>query len=174
MEIASFQVVPYDSDIRHHGVLGQKWGVRRYQNSDGTLTALGRRRLGYDGPSATRSSAQVRADVHQLVKDDSRLLNSGLKSGVETTNRLNSMVDRSVSKKKQKAMSKVKVNELSNKDLQDYITRMNLEQQYKNLATSDISSGQSKVSSLLQTVGDILAVGASAAAIAAAIHELNK
>lgn len=31
--------------IAHHGVKGQKWGVRRYQNYDGTLTARGRRRL---------------------------------------------------------------------------------------------------------------------------------
>ena len=30
--------------LSHHGVKGQKWGVRRYQNYDGTLTAAGRDR----------------------------------------------------------------------------------------------------------------------------------
>lgn len=32
--------------ILHYGILGQKWGIRRYQNEDGTLTEEGRRRLG--------------------------------------------------------------------------------------------------------------------------------
>lgn len=31
--------------LAHHGILGQRWGIRRYQNPDGTLTPVGRRRL---------------------------------------------------------------------------------------------------------------------------------
>ena len=32
-----------DEFIAHHGILGQRWGIRRYQNKDGSLTAAGRR-----------------------------------------------------------------------------------------------------------------------------------
>ena len=33
--------VVYDSELAHHGIKGQKWGVRRFQNEDGTLTDKG-------------------------------------------------------------------------------------------------------------------------------------
>ena len=33
-------------ELCHHGIKGQKWGVRRYQNEDGTLTEEGKKRYG--------------------------------------------------------------------------------------------------------------------------------
>lgn len=41
----------------HHGVKGQKWGIRRYQNKDGSLTAAGRKR--YNSMSADAKEVEV-------------------------------------------------------------------------------------------------------------------
>ena len=36
------------SELCHHGIKGQRWGIRRYQNEDGSLTEAGRKRYGLD------------------------------------------------------------------------------------------------------------------------------
>lgn len=54
--------IVYSSDyLAHHGILGQKWGVRRYQNEDGTLTDAGKRRYNTaDGSTLVKKTAAER------------------------------------------------------------------------------------------------------------------
>lgn len=42
--------------LSHYGILGQKWGQRRYQNEDGTLTEEGKARYGKNGRSNWKQS----------------------------------------------------------------------------------------------------------------------
>ena len=49
----------YSDELYHHGIKGQKWGVRRYQNSDGSLTNAGKKRYGMPGAIAKKVAAGV-------------------------------------------------------------------------------------------------------------------
>lgn len=40
-----YVMVSPDNSLCHHGIKGQKWGVRRYRNEDGSLTEAGKKRL---------------------------------------------------------------------------------------------------------------------------------
>ena len=44
------------NELYHHGIKGQKWGVRRFQNKDGSLTPAGKRR--YDEPNIGRKASE--------------------------------------------------------------------------------------------------------------------
>lgn len=43
------KIVAPEDYLMHHGIEGQKWGIRRFQNEDGSLTPAGRSRYGYTG-----------------------------------------------------------------------------------------------------------------------------
>ena len=55
-------VVLSENDLKHYGVLGMKWGIRRYQNKDGTLTAAGKKH--YTKEFQEREAKQRKATGH--------------------------------------------------------------------------------------------------------------
>lgn len=61
--------------IYHHGIKGMKWGVRRYQNSDGSLTPAGKKRY-TDDPAYTE--AHTKKPVSQMSNDELRRRNQRL------------------------------------------------------------------------------------------------
>ena len=56
-----------ENELYHHGIKGQKWGVRRYQNEDGSLTAAGKKR------------ADIRRPDDIIIKKGTQLNNLGSK-----------------------------------------------------------------------------------------------
>ena len=51
----SYYAVYNDESLQHHGIMGMKWGVRRYQNKDGSLTGAGKKRYNKDYSSKQRT-----------------------------------------------------------------------------------------------------------------------
>ena len=64
-----------ENELIHWGVKGQKWGVRRYQNKDGSLTAAGKRRQKNWSEDAIEASNLKKKKLNQMSNSEIRKLN---------------------------------------------------------------------------------------------------
>ena len=62
-----------EHELYHHGIKGQRWGVRRYQNVDGTLTYEGRK----------RQAKRYQRDLNKLDKEATKMVSRRIKSNVK-------------------------------------------------------------------------------------------
>lgn len=175
-------------ELYHWGTKGMRWGIRRYQNKDGSLTDAGKKRYyreadeaGYKQESyngrryKTNKKGQnegFNADVNKWVRDD---LGAGRKiaeEGSNLANKTKKLIDDSSRYRKIEPMD---LSNMSDKEMRDQINRAMLERQYNDMFNpKNESRGREFVSQTLDITGTVLGVGASAIALAAGIVELKK
>lgn len=119
-------------DLYHWGIKGMKWGVRRYQNKDGSLTDAGGKR--YNG-----KDYEPRKSIGQKIKD--------YKTSVKRKKNLKKAREARVEKKKQEAeqkaaaekrkkdveSGKISAKNMTSEELNEWINKLNLEKKYNDL-----------------------------------------
>ena len=132
-----------ENELMHWGIKGMKWGVRRYQNKDGSLTPAGKKR--YDNEMAklkeeekiAKNKLRTQAKLNKL--DEKRKEIEALKSGNPIT-------------KSTKRSSKPSVKDMSDEELRQTVNRLLMEQQYAKLNPQQVSAGQKFVKKVMNDV----------------------
>lgn len=98
----------YEAELVHHGVKGQRWGIRRYQNPDGSLTPAGRKHLEkMDNRWVKKNAGKVhdkalkasKAELYAFKKRELDPKYVGKRHGANYTNELNRKMAELMNKK---------------------------------------------------------------------------
>lgn len=155
-----------NDNLKHHGVKGQKWGIRRFQNKDGSLTPDGYKRYG----SKTNLEKEYPQDVKKSLSKTKNAIDKS-NNAINTAKKFN---DKRV-KKAAEDKIKTDLSKLSDQDLQKIVNRLNMEERYKQVMNSrEAELGKDRVGKVLEYAGTVLTVGTSAITLLMKIQEMKK
>ena len=159
----------------HHGIKGQKWGVRRFRNEDGTLTDAGKQRYKSDIDSGHRdaSTGSLTKEGRKTINNTSENYNKAISGAQRITSGVRQATNTQTRNRynKRENLTQEEMDSMSNEELRELVTRMNLEQQYSNL-TSD-NTARSKVQTGLSYAESALAIAGGVVSIVTALKLLN-
>ena len=169
-------------DLQHSGVRGMRWGVRRYQNADGTLTDAGKKRYKQDVRDNLSRTKKNRIDTSEpdarrWVREDLKRVKSTTDAASGVVKTASSVEQRLSSTTKNNTPSKKELSSLSDKELRDMVNRAMLERQYTALYAEqhpvEQSKGRQYAKEVLSTTGTVLGIAGSAVSLAIALNELK-
>ena len=166
-----------ENELYHYGVLGMKWGVRRYQNRDGSLTAEGKKRYERDISENLAKKKDSRIDTsnpdpNRWVREDIERSKRVVDSSSDLVKQAKN-VERETSPKSTK--KRLNVSNMSDKELRDKINRELLERQYSDIFGEEakVSRGRQFTRETLEIAGTALAATSSVLGIMLAIKQLK-
>lgn len=166
------------------------FGMAKYVDDKGRLTAAGKARLDYDikRNAQKKKDDQIKGtdaeiakkltDPHRWVKEDLDAAQQGLQNAQNMAKALSEFEKKKLANRPMVRKKKLDLSEMSDKDLNDQINRYILEQRYQDIfnpkVQPEVSKGKKWLMNTLEIAGGALAVGASAVTIAKAIHDMKK